>query len=99
MARRQRALEVGRRGDQLGRVGVGGLAKTSSVSPCSTILPSLHHQHAVGDRAHHAQVVRDEQVGDAEPVAEIGEQIEDLGADRDVERRHRLVEDDQRRAR
>ena len=32
-----------------------------------------------------------------QPVAEVGEQVEDLRADRDVERRDRLVEDDQRR--
>ena len=51
----------------------------------------LHHQHLVRDRPGDRQVVRDEQEGDAEPLVQLGEQVEDLGADRDVERRDGLV--------
>ena len=40
--------------------------------------------------AGHGEVVRDEEIGDAQPLVEIGEEIEDLGTDRDVERRYRL---------
>ena len=45
--------------------------------------------------AHHAEVVGDEDVGEAELVLEVVEQVDDLGLDRDVERAHRLVGDDQ----
>ena len=50
------------------------------------------------DVPHHRQVVRDEQVRQVELVLEVLEQVEDLGLDRHVERRHRLVADDQLRA-
>ena len=46
-----------------------------------------------------AQVVRDEQVGEAELVLQVLEQVDDLRLDRDVERRDRLVADDELRAR
>ena len=45
----------------------------------------------MGDRG---QIVGDEQIGDTEPPLEIAQQVEDLGADRHIEGRHRLVEDD-----
>ena len=43
------------------------------------------------------QVVGDEQVGEAEVVLEVVEQVDDLRLHRHVERRHRLVEHDQAR--
>ena len=42
------------------------------------------------------QVVGDEQIGQAEPVLQVEQQVEDLRLHRDVERRDRLVGDDQR---
>ena len=41
----------------------------------------------------HAEVVADEQIGEAELAAQVHEQVEHLRLDRDVERRHRLVAD------
>ena len=46
---------------------------------------------------HDRQVVGDEQIGEAEPVLQVEQQVDDLRLDRDVERRDRLVGDDQRR--
>ena len=43
------------------------------------------------------EVVRDEEVGELELVLQVDEQVQDLGLDRDVERRDRLVGDDQLR--
>ena len=57
----------------------------------------IHHRDPVGDVLHHREVVRDEDVGEAEPVLQVAQQIEDLRADRDIERRDRLVADDQLR--
>ncbi len=58
-------------------------------------LAEVHHGHAVGDVAHHRQVVGDEEVGQAELLLEVFEQVHDLGLDRDVERGPRLVADDE----
>ena len=49
------------------------------------------------DLADHREVVRDEDVGEVELALEVLEQVEDLRLHRDVERRHRLVADDQLR--
>ena len=46
---------------------------------------------------HHREVVRDEQIGEAELVAQIGEQIDDRRLHGDVERGDRLVADDEAR--
>ena len=55
----------------------------------------IHDRHAGAEVSHDGQVVRDEQVRQLELLLEIPEQVEDLRLDRDVERRHRLVEDEQ----
>ncbi len=70
-----------------GRVSVGQLGD----------LPEVHHGDPVGDVAHDAQVVRDEDVGQPELRLEVLEQVEDLRLHRDVERRDGLVGDDQLR--
>ena len=43
------------------------------------------------------QIVRDEQVGQAEPLLQVEQQVDDLRLHRDVERRDRLVGDDEAR--
>ncbi|EMD28667.1 hypothetical protein C791_0291 [Amycolatopsis azurea DSM 43854] len=55
----------------------------------------VHHHDAVGDVGHHAHVVGDQQDRRAEPVAQIPQQLEDLGLHGDVERRGRFVGDQQ----
>ena len=55
----------------------------------------IHHRDPVGDVFDDREIVRDENIGQPEPVLQVAEQIEDLRADRDVERRDRLVADDQ----
>ena len=55
--------------------------------------PGAHHRDALGDVLHDREVVRDEQVGQPQRVLQILEQVEDLRLDRDVERRDRLVAD------
>ena len=55
----------------------------------------IHHRDALAEMPHDRQIVRDEQVGQAEALAQILEQIDDLRLDRDVERRDRLVADDE----
>ena len=60
-------------------------------------LAAVHHGDAVADVADRREVVRDEEVGEVEPPLQVHEEIEDLRAHRDVERRHGLVADDERR--
>ena len=76
---------MARRGEQ--RVGVRGLDDGAEI----------HHRDAVGDVLYDGEIVRDEDVGEPEPVLQVAQQIEDLRADRDVERGDRLVADDQLR--
>ena len=53
----------------------------------------IHDGDAVRDVAHHAQVVGDEQDGQAEPLLQLEQQVDDLRLHRDVERGDELVGD------
>ena len=55
----------------------------------------IHDGDVLADVAHHRQVVRDEQVGEPEILLQTHQQVENLRLDRDVERRDRLVGDDE----
>ena len=57
-------------------------------------LAEIHHRDAVGDVPDEREVVRDEQIGEAEVALQRLEEVDDLRADRHVERRDGLVEDD-----
>jgi hypothetical protein len=68
---------------------------------CGAVLddpPGVEHGAGVGHRAAGGEVVRDEEEGEAELRLQLVEQREDLGLDRDVERRDRLVADEEARA-
>ena len=58
---------------------------------------AVHHGDPIADLPDQAQVVRDEEVGQAEPLLQIEQQVDHLRLDRDVERRDGLVGDDERR--
>ena len=58
----------------------------------------IHYGDAVRDLRDHGKIVRDEEHGQAELGAELGEEIEDLGLDGDIERGGGLVGDEQLRA-
>ena len=51
----------------------------------------IHDAHAVRDMAHGRQVVADEQIGQPEFVLQVPHQVQDLRLDRNIERRGRLV--------
>ena len=57
----------------------------------------IHHGDAVADVLDHRQIVRDEKISEPQFALQIHHQIEHLRLDRDVERGHRLVADDQLR--
>ena len=58
-------------------------------------LAQVHHGHTVADVPHHRKIVSDEQVGDPVLRLKVFQQVDHLGLDRDVQRRHRLVADDE----
>src|SRR5579884_1161654 len=78
---REQGLGVGMGGMEIQLVPVGQLDHTAEV----------HHGHSVTDVAHDAQVVGDEQVRQLQLVLELFQQVDDLGLDRDVQGRDRLV--------
>ena len=57
-----------------------------------------HDDHLVGERAHDAEIVADEEDREPHVGLEVLEQVDDLRLDRDVERRGRLVGDQHRDA-
>ena len=68
---------------------------TSAVAPLLDHLAGVEHGDLVGDAPHHAEIVADEQHRQAAPALQLLQQVEDLRLDGDVERRRRLVEDQQ----
>ena len=69
--------------------------KISSVRAFLDDLAALHDVDALGHLAHDAEVVRDEQHRHAHLALQLPQQLEDLRLDGDVERRRRLVGDQQ----
>jgi hypothetical protein len=57
----------------------------------------IHDDHPVGEVLDHAEIVADEEVGEAEFLPEVHEEVQDLGLDRDVEGGYRLVADEKAR--
>ncbi len=55
----------------------------------------IHDADAIGDMLHHRQVMGDEQVGQAELILQVLQQVDHLRRDRHVERRNRLVRCDE----
>src|SRR5437762_2844250 len=57
----------------------------------------VHHRDRVAHVGDRGEVVGDEEIREAELRLEVPQEVQDLGADRDVERRHGLVEHDELR--
>src|SRR5882724_3667313 len=57
----------------------------------------IHHGDAMADMRYDREIMRDEQIGEAMLALQIDQEIDHLGLDRDVERGHWLVADDQPR--
>ena len=90
---------IGNRDRREQRLGVWVRRRAVDLVPRADLddLAEIHHGDAIGDVADDGQVVGDEQVGEPELVLQLIEQVDDAGLDAHVERRHRLVEDDELR--
>src|SRR5712691_5780753 len=60
-------------------------------------MAEIHDRDRVGDVPDYREIVRDEDVGEPQPPLQVAQEIEHLRADGDVERRYRLVADDELR--
>ena len=94
------ADRVGHRHGRQQRLGVrvrraGGTRRRGV--PTSTISAEVHHRDAVAEVLDDGEVVGHEQDREAEAPLQVAQQVEDLRADRHVERRHRLVGDEELR--
>ena len=87
------ALRLG--GEQPLRVGVLRIAEDLRDRSLLDDLAFQHHADAVGDLAHDAEIVGDEEHRHVEPALQLGEQLQDLRLHRHVERRGRLVGDEE----
>jgi hypothetical protein len=54
-------------------------------------LAEVHHRHTVRDMLDHAQVVRDEQIGETEFLLQVFQNIQHLRLDGHIQRRDRLI--------
>lgn len=59
--------------------------------------PQEHHAHAIGNVAHHAQIVAYEHVSESALLLQVAQEVEYLVLNRHVECRHRLVAHNERR--
>ncbi len=55
----------------------------------------VHHHDAPADVLDHRKIMRNEQIGQAMRFAQILKQVDDLRLDRNIERAHRFIADDQ----
>ena len=93
-----RAGQGDRAEESLG-IGVAHLIEDLCDRPGLDRLARVHHRDAVAGFQHQAEVVADEEHRRAEVAPEVLDQIDDPGLHGDVERRRRLVEDQERRPR
>ena len=83
--------------EQRARVGMARV-EVDLVARCELDnLAEVHYRHAIADVLDHAQVVRDEQISEFQLLLQVLQQVDDLRLDRNVERRHRLVENQETR--
>ena len=78
---------------------VGVQRPVVEIAACGKLhdLPQVHDGHAVTHVLDDTEVVGDEQVGQLEFLLEAPQQVQDLGLDRDIQGRDRLIRDDEPR--
>ena len=87
------AALAGYRGEQRARIGVARRGEDGVRAAFLDDASQIHHGHAIGDVTHNAQVMADEDEGQAEVADQVGQQVHHLRLHRDIERAHRLIPD------
>ena len=93
LRRRRIGLRLGR--EQRARIRMLGRGEHALDRALLDDLAALHHADPVGELAHDAEIVGDEQHRHAEPRLDVFQELQDLRLHRDVERGGRLVGDQQ----
>ena len=91
----RRGVEVRDRAQQALGVGMARTVEQLGGVRLLDLAAGIHHHDAVGVLGDHAHVVGDQDDGGAEGLLQLAHQVEDLRLDGDVERRGRLVGDQQ----
>src|SRR5713226_7155233 len=92
----RRYRKCGDRGDKTAGVRITWVAQHLASWTCFDDFTVLHHRDAMSESPRDRNIVGDHQIGEAAPLLKIGEQVQDLAADRDVGARQRLVRNDKR---
>jgi hypothetical protein len=85
LARASPRHQLWRRKQQRLRVGVRRRIEHRIGRPDLDDLAQIHHRDAMGEMAHHAQIVRDKQDRQAQPLLQLQQQVEDLRLHRDIQ--------------
>src|SRR5882757_8172832 len=91
------AIEFRHRGHQPDGVGVDGSTEKLRNRRLFNDPSRIHDHDALGELRNDTEVVRDQHHRHAELLAQLAQKLEDLGLDRDVERRRRLIRDQKTR--
>src|SRR5215475_5063291 len=75
------------------RLGIGVERVSIDLVPLRDLddVAQVHHRHPIADVPYHRQIVGDEQVRQVELLLQLLQQVDDLGLNGHVQRRHRLV--------
>src|SRR5207237_6245134 len=84
-------------GKQRARIGIARVAEQLRRRRLFPNFSIAHHHHVIGDLAHQREVVRDEEHRHLVALLQSGDQIHDLALDRHVQRRGRLIGDQELR--
>src|SRR5437868_2726752 len=96
--RRRGRVRDGHCRQQRARVGMPGVVVEIRRLRVFDHLAEVHDGDPVADVPYDRQVVRDEEIGQAEVLLQVGKQVDDLRLNRDVKSRDRLVADDELRS-
>src|SRR5260370_30011421 len=94
----RRGVDCRNRGEQRARVRMAWIGIDFVTVRNFDDLAEIHNRNTLADVFDHAQVVRDEEIGQVQLLLQILEQVDYLRLDRNVERRDRLVQPPQTRA-
>ena len=72
-----------------------GLRNSALRSVFSATTPRVHDGNLVADVLHHRQIVGDEQERQVQLLLQVAQQVQDLGLNRDIQRRDGFVADDE----
>jgi len=74
-------------------IGVDGVVVQCFCGPVLHDVSQVHHRNGIADIADHMEIVGDEEIAETEFGLQLLQEIDNLGLDRDIEGRNRLIAD------